>query len=178
MIDDIKKNDETFNEAIFLSRVDHIFIMLLDSILENDVRNVKHYLSEEIFNKFNDLVNSYKQRNVTRIFDETNVKSTEIIDSYVSNNMINVVVKLTSRYMDYIIDENGNYISGNNTRRIEKEHTIVFSKKLDSKELKEARRCIHCGKTLDINYSGICPYCKEPTDMSDFDYIITQIDLL
>ena len=178
MTNKILEYDNNFNEAIFLSRVDHIFIMILDSILEKDMIKVKHYLSEDVFNKFDKLVNEYKEKDVTRIFDEMNVKSTSITKVDVVDNKINIEVTLTSRYMDYFLDSEGNYISGNNTSRIEKDHRIVFSKDLDSKELKEARRCTNCGRTLDINDSGLCPYCNQVTDMSKYDYIITEMELI
>ena len=178
MIEKIKELDKNFNEALFLSRADHIFIMILDSILSQDMSTVKHYLSNDVYDKFTNLVNVYKDKNITRIFDEMNVKSTSIIDCNMLDNKINITVKLTSRYMDYFIDNNGNYISGNNTSRNEEDHEIVFTKDIHAKELGEARRCPNCGNTLDINVSGICPYCKETIDMSEFDYIITKMDLI
>ena len=178
MIEKITENDTNFNEALFLSKVDHIFIMILDAILENDMISVKHYLSDNVYNKFNDLVNTYKEKGLTRIFDEMNVKETKILDSYIQDNKINIEINLTSRYMDYFVDENGNFVSGNNQSRIEKEHRIIFSKNINAKKLQEARRCTSCGRTLDINNTGVCPYCKQVIDMSKYDYIITQMDLI
>ena len=77
--------------------------------------------------------------------------------------------------MDYFIDKDGNFISGINNHRIEKEHILKLSKPINSDNLSEARRCNHCGRTLDINKSGICPYCKEVIDISNKEYIITNI---
>ena len=47
---------------------------------------------------------------------------------------------------------------------------------MDTKVLNEARRCPTCGHSLDINASGVCPYCKQIIDMSNYDYILTEID--
>ena len=79
--------------------------------------------------------------------------------------------------MDYFVDENGEYLSGVNTHRIEKEYKIVLTKKKDAEELKEARRCPSCGNTLDINNTGVCPYCNNTIDMSDYDYIVTTMEV-
>ena len=178
MKEDIIKYDNTFDEAVFLSRVDHIFIMILDAIRDRDMSNVKHYLDGEIYQKFNDLITSYINNHKNRLFDEMNVKSTEIRDVNITDTSINIEVMLTSRYMDYFLDEDGNYISGINDHRIEKNHFITFTKNINSKELKSARRCPSCGATLDINHSGICPYCKNTIDMSEYDYIITKMEVL
>lgn len=176
MKDEIVKYDAYYNEAMFLSKVDHIFIMILDAIMDNDMSSVKHYLSDDIYQKYESLVNEYKEKGLTRLFDQMNVKSTDINRYDVNDNKLNIYVTIHARHMDYFIDENGNYVSGVNTHRIEKDYHITFTKKLDAKELKEARRCPSCGNTLDINDTGVCPYCKSTIDMSIYDYIITKID--
>ena len=105
-----------------------------------------------------------------------NVKSTDIIDYNVEDNKLNIIVNLVSRYMDYFINEDGEFECGINDHRIELTHKIVFTKKLDTKELGEVRRCPSCGHSLDINASGLCPFCNQTIDMSEYDYIITEID--
>jgi len=176
MVEEIQKYDTDFVEAEFLTKADHIFIMILSAIMENDLSSVKHYLSEDVYSNFNEMVKSYEKDNVVRLFDEMNVKSTDIIDYNVEDNKINIKVKLVSRYMDYFIDENGEFASGINDHRLELEHNIVFTKKLDTKDLGEVRRCPGCGHSLDINASGLCQYCGQTIDMSQYDYIITEID--
>jgi predicted lipid-binding transport protein (Tim44 family) len=175
MDDEIKKYDKEFDLAHFYTKVDHIFIMILNAIMERDISNVKHYLSNEIYEEYNKLINSYIEDKKIRLFDEMNVKSTDIIDVYKNDNGINIVVKLVSRYMDYFIDEDGEFKSGINDHRIELEHHITFTKRLDAKDLDEVRRCPSCGHSLDINASGLCPYCGQTIDMSDYDYIVTKI---
>ena len=176
MIEEIQKYDKDFTEATFLTKADHIFIMILSAIMENDLSSVKHYLSGDIYNHFDELVNSYKEDKLIRLFDEMNVKSTDIIDYNVEDNKLNIIVNLVSRYMDYFINEDGEFECGINDHRIELTHKIVFTKKLDTKELGEVRRCPSCGHSLDINASGLCPFCNQTIDMSEYDYIITEID--
>lgn len=173
----VEKYDKNYDEALFISKADHIFIMLLSAIMDNDLSSVKHYLSDEVYNNFNNLIETYKEKNYIRLFDEMNVKSTEITDTTFKDNKINIYITLTSRYMDYFVDSEGEYISGINDHRIEKRHKIVFTKDLNSKEFNDAKRCPSCGSTLDINNSGVCPYCKNIIDMKEYDYIITKLDV-
>lgn len=79
--------------------------------------------------------------------------------------------------MDYFNDENGNYINGENQRRLENEKIIVVSKRLNNIEIDGIIRCKNCGHSLDISSSNICNYCKETFDMIDYSYIISEIDL-
>ena len=80
------------------------------------------------------------------------------------------------KYMDYFINEDGEFVSGTDDHRLEISHRIVFTKKLDTKELKEVRRCPYCGHSLDINASGLCSYCNQTINMSEYDYIVTEIN--
>ena len=177
MIEEIKKYDTNFDESIFLSKADHIFIMLLDAIRDRDLSNVKHYLSNDIYERYNSLVNMYISDKKIRLFDEMNVKSTEIKNVSITEDSINIEVLLTSRYMDYFVNEEGNYLYGTNDHRVEKENHLVFTKKKVAKELGTARRCPSCGNTLDINHTGVCPYCNSTIDMSEYDYVLTSIEV-
>ena len=176
MTEEIIKYDSSFTEATFLTKAEHIYMMMLDAVMEKDLNEVKHYLSEKVYEYLNSMVSDYTSRNVIRIFDETNVKTSSIDSYYTDEETINIVVNLTSRYMDYFIDDDGNYLYGTNDHRVEREHRIVFTKKFNVKHLNEARPCPSCGHSLDVNASGVCPYCKQVIDMSNYDYIVSEID--
>ena len=65
------------------------------------------------------------------MYDETNVKETIIENVEILEDKINIKVKLISRYMDYLIDEDANFISGNNSSRIEKNNYLTFNFKFN-----------------------------------------------
>ena len=177
MINEIKNYDQSFLETNFLSNVDHIIMLLINGISDRNLSNVKHYLPSNIYNKFNDLINDYKNKKIIRKFDEANIKSSEILHYSINNDIINNKGKVITRYMDYFNDENGNYINGENQRRLENEKIIVVSKRLNNIEIDGIIRCKNCGHSLDISSSNICNYCKETFDMIDYSYIISEIDL-
>ena len=175
MLEEIKKYDSNFNESVFINKADRIFIMILDAIMEKNINNIKHYISDNVYNDLNQLVSSYNEKNIIRIFDEMNIKSTEIMNVNIYDNKLFITVKLISRYMDYFIDpDTGNYISGINDHRIETEHIIEFVKNIDAKEIGITINCNTCGNSMNVNDSGICPFCKNIIDMSKYDYIIHQ----
>lgn len=178
MKEQILEYDKSFDESVFLSRIDHVFIMVLSAIMDNDMSSVKHYLSDDVYNKFDSLVKGYEKDGKIRLFDEMNIKSSEISNVEISDNKINITCHIVTRYMDYFLDSNGEYLSGINDHRIETDHYVVFSKRLDAEELKSARRCPNCGSTLDINNSGICPYCNSVFNLEKYDYIVTSMDLV
>jgi hypothetical protein len=110
------------------------------------------------------------------MYDELNVKSSEITNITETEDEIIVNVTLISRYMGYYIDENGNVISGDNTRAYEHTNYLTLTKKKTSANLKAARQCPNCGANIDVNNDGRCKYCGGTFNTEDFDYILTKIE--
>lgn len=177
MIDEIKKYDKTFNESSFIGKVDRIFMMTLDSIMQKDINVVDHYANDNVCNKLSTLIEEYKEKNIIRLFDEANIKSTNISDVSFKDNHIYITVSLVARYMDYFIDEDGNFISGINDHRIEKEYTLTFVKDINAKELGIVTKCPSCGNTLNSNVSGLCSFCRNIIDMENYEYILFDINI-
>ena len=177
MIEEIKKYDTSFNEATFISKVDRILMMTLDAIMQKDIKIVDHYASDNVCNSLNALITEYKNKNIIRLFDESNVKSTKITGYDIKDDNIYIYVDLVSRYMDYFIDDNGNYISGINDHRVEKLNKLVFVKNLNAKKRGIVTKCPSCGNSLNANVSGLCSYCHQIIDMYKYEYILCNINL-
>ena len=111
MTQEILKYDNNFDESEFISKVDRIFIMFLDSIMHKDITMVDHYANDLVCSYASKLIEEYTNKNIIRLFDEANIKSTNIIDFKIIDNKYVIKVELISRYKDYFIDqESGNYI--------------------------------------------------------------------
>ena len=106
MLNELIELDSTFSESKFKTKVDNIFVMLHISIMTNDLERVKHFLSNEVYKNFEERLKYLNNNNQIQMFDELNVKSTEIEDIEINNETFIIKVKLVSRYMDYIIDKN------------------------------------------------------------------------
>ena len=110
------------------------------------------------------------------MFDELNVKSTDIINVEITDTKYIITVRLISRYMDYIIDkESSNFKRGNNTSRIEKENILVFEKNRSAKVQGVVRFCPNCGHPMDVNKSGYCEFCHSTYNQENYDWVLTSI---
>ncbi len=165
-----------FNEAMFKTKVDNIFVKLFTSIMKGDLSDVDHFISDEVKNKYMTYINELKSKNERQMYDELNVKDTKILSRKELEDKEVIEVEIISRYMDYIIDiDTGETIKGDNTRRIEKRNILVFEKKNDTKDIKLVRKCPGCGASISVNTSGKCDYCGTIYNLEDYDYILTDI---
>ncbi|MCI9434635.1 MAG: TIM44-like domain-containing protein [Bacilli bacterium] len=177
MLNELIRLDNTFSESKFKTKVDNIFVMLHISLMTNNLDRVKHFISNKVFNNFNERLNNLNNNNQIQMFDELNVKSTEIQNIEITNDNFIITVKLTSRYMDYVINKDTKkLISGNNSHRIEKTNILTFTKIRDFKIQDSVRKCPSCSANMNVNNTGKCEYCGTIYNNKDYDWILENIE--
>ena len=176
-MDELINLDPTFTESSFKTKVDNIFVMLHIALMTDNMKRVDHFISDDIYQKFNERLNDLNNKNERQMFDELNVKSTEIIDVDITDKKYIITVKIISRYMDYIVDKTTNrYKRGNNTSRIEKTNILVFEKFRNAKVQGVVRFCPNCGHPMDVNKTGYCEFCHSTYNQENYDYVLTSIE--
>lgn len=176
MINELIKHDTNFNEASFKSYIDNIFVKLLTSVMVDEIDKVKHFLSDTVYNEYQEKIEKLKKQQKIQMYDELNVKTSNISNIEITDNLFKITVNLTARYMDYQLSSStGKLINGDNTKRIEVPYKLVFTKKRDFSQYDIVRKCKTCGATLSINTSGQCEFCKTIYNQSEYDYILESI---
>ena len=168
---------DNFNDAMFLSKVDNVFVKIFTAVMLDELDDVKHFMSDKIYldlknNNIN--LNNLGQR---QMYDEINVKSSRIDSINQDGDSYIIEVSLDARYMDYIIDLNsGEKVFGDDTRRIEVPYKLIFKKDINSSNQGMVRRCPGCGHPMDINDSGKCDYCGTIYNLEEYDFILDSIE--
>ena len=176
MFEELLKVDPSFSESMFKTKVDNTFIMLFTSVMMKEMENVKHMLSDEVFNKYNSYVEELTKNEETQMYDMLNVAETEISNIEITDEAIKIHVSLLSKAYDYVMDSNGHIIRGQDQRREEIRYYLTFSKKIGFKDHKDIRKCPGCGASIDTNLSGKCEYCDTIYNAVDYDYILSEIE--
>ncbi len=172
---DISNYDNNYSDYNFISYVDNLFVQVNLAYMKKEIDNIDHFVGDDIYNLLK--VKLEKLGNNTEMFDEMNVKSTEIINKKVEDNNIIIDVKLVSRSVNYIIDSSGKVISGDSNNRIEKTNILTFVKKVNAVNT-IARHCPSCGGNIDVNRNGKCPYCGSIYDLENHDFVLVKWEVL
>lgn len=176
IVKEIIKQDPNFNEATFKSYVDNVFVKMYSAIMYDELETVRHFMSPAVYEAFTTKLDDLNRRNIRQMYDELNVKSTEIVDFEMTETEFTITVKLISRYLDYYLNkETGDFVSGDQETRVEKENLLNLTKKRDFLTQKMARKCPGCGASIDVNNKGLCSYCGQTYNLDDYDYIVTGI---
>jgi len=165
-----------FNEVDFKSKITNMFIQYLTGIMKNNIDEVKHFLKEQPISYANNIIKNMISLNRRQMYDELNVSQINITKTEnIEDNTI-YTISLLAKYLDYQLDlNNGNLVSGNNNRRIEKTYFLKIIKNNNAKEQGLIRRCPSCGHSIDVNYNGKCEYCGTIYNQEDYDYQILEV---
>lgn len=130
--------DKNYNESMFITRVNNIFIKLFTGIMFNNLDDVRHNISDNVYNYALNIIEENKKNNLRRMYDELNIKSTDIDKIYNDDNYYIIEVIITARYLKYFIKlDSGNYVSGDRNNRILEHYKLIFKKTRNTKEQKK-----------------------------------------
>lgn len=178
-IDEFMREVPDFNTSMFLSKVNNIFVKLLTSVMLNELNQVDHFISDDVYNYYNDIINRLNSHHQRQMYDELNVKNSNIKSINKVGDKYVVKVLLTARYMDYIFDLNtGSKVSGNDQSRIEVNYELIFVRNINVDEQGIARKCPACGAPIDVNNSGKCEYCGAIYNQEDYDFVLDGIGII
>ena len=89
-----------FSLPMFITKVNNIFVMYYTAIMMDDEKRVAHFLSDEVYEELKERIAKLNAANEREMFDELNVKTTEISDIIDADDEYIIKVTLISRYMD------------------------------------------------------------------------------
>ena len=129
LLQNLLKEDKDFTEAKFKAKADNIFIQLYTAVMKQDLTRVKHFLSDDLYKKFEEKVRLLNERNVIQIYGELNVSETRITQISENEDNFEIEVNLLTKYLDYQIDkQTKKIVSGDNEVRTEKVMRLLFTK--------------------------------------------------
>lgn len=176
-VQELIEKDNTFTEADFIAKVDNTYIMYLSAIMTGNLPRVDHKIGDELYKKAQQKLDLLNKNNQRQMYDELNVKTSNILSIDETEDKYIIKVNLISRYMDYIVDKNTNeFISGNNTSRVEIQNILTFEKNKNAKDFKNIKKCPTCGASIDFNNNGQCPFCKNIFNTEDYDWVLISIE--
>ena len=109
MIDKIILTDNKFDIEIFNRNLEKLFMDIIDSIEKRDIDSIKNYVASDVYYKLNIMINTYKEKNISRTFKNVNIESIDIENVDITDNFITIdtIVKVS------FIDSFKGYITNN-----------------------------------------------------------------
>lgn len=180
-LSDLMERDPGFSEARFLEDVANLYIRLQNAWTDKNLEPVRARLSEELFAASRRGVDQYIKNRRTNHVDRITVLGTEITGCTKDSLYDTIQVLLNTRITDYVTDDaTGMVVSGDMSREkfMTYRWTLIrpLGKQTAVSGTVTAKYCPHCGAPLDLNQSGVCPYCRSVLTSGDHDWVLTKIE--
>ena len=77
-LDEFKKLDSTFNESMFITKVNNMFVKFFTNIMMDRLPEVNHFVSDKVYEYGESIINAVKSKGWRQMYDELNVKESKI----------------------------------------------------------------------------------------------------
>lgn len=176
-MNEILKYDKDFSESKFITYVNNVFIQIYTALMTKEIENIKHFVTDDVYEQLKQKVDILNQKGLIQMYDELNVAKTDILHYQIEDHQMIIQVMILSRYLDYFVDLDGNYVSGNRDSRVSRNNYLTFMKKIDFQTVGTVNKCPGCGASIDVNASGICPYCGTVYNQEDKNWILSSMKM-
>lgn len=175
MYDELMKYEQGFNPDMFLTKVNNIFVLMMNGIMFQNLQSVTSWLNDNVRQKLLTMINDLKHNDLIQMYDELNVKNTYVRKVEILDDRYRIEVEIEARYLDYRLNNTTKQIvSGNNESRVLTINNLVFELKKDHKDLGMVMHCPNCGANIDYNATGYCSFCNQQLPKEDYDWILVD----
>ena len=169
--------DPEHDWSSFERRVDMIFHEFQIAWSARDLKSMRPFLSDCLFQTQSYWVEAYKQQRLRNVTERARITRREIVK--ISSDLFYdaVTVRLWGTGLDYTVDENNKLVGGSTTR--ERDYTEYWTLIRGSERKGRSsteKTCPNCCAPLNINMAGVCEHCNVKITSGEFDWVLSKIE--
>ena len=182
-IEEYLQIDPSFNAEQFRDKVSNLYVQFQNAWQKKDLSPLRPYLTDTYYSQMDNQLGRYRNSGQTNIVDRIAVLKTELMGWKQESGYDEMIVRLDTRIVDYVIDDNtGNIVRGSKTdeKFMTYEWTLVRTTgvKTSRSTGTTGQTCPYCGASVNINQSAVCEYCGSVLTTDKFDWAVSNIKAL
>ena len=180
----VKATDELFNKEEFIAWAKDLFITLQTSWMGRDIETLRTFQTPELFEQSKRQLQGYIDRKQINMLERICVNSANLMSFEQSGDKDILAVKLNTRMIDYIIDENTKaVVKGDKDKNIYSTYKFTFIRKTGVKtkpgmKTVNTTNCPNCGAPTQITSAGKCNYCGSVITTGEYNWVLSSIEKL
>ena len=179
---EVKAIDELFNKEEFISYAKDVFVKLQEAWTARDWNAVRVFETNELFDQHYKQLQGYINNKQINMLERICVKSARLADFKQSGDKDILSVHLSSKMIDYIInEETGKVIKGNRTTDRHSTYRLTFVRKTGVKtkagtNVITTTNCPNCGAPTHITSAGECEYCGSVVVTGEYNWVLSNLE--
>lgn len=177
-LDALKQRDPKFDQQAFLRKVGKAFVALQKAWSDQDMKRVRHYVSDGILERFSLQIEMQKAEGYRNNMEDVKILSTEIVAVDSDQHFDSIHVEIRAQAKDTDVDlETGKKIRTNTTAPFTEYWS--FLRKPGAQTLEKGGLvegfCPNCGAPLELSDAGRCENCDSLVSSGEYDWVIAEI---
>lgn len=176
----IRARDPAFDEAAFLRRVKNGFLKTQEAWSRQDMRAVRAFLSDGVFERFRIYLEMQKALGFRNAMEGVSVLASAVIQAESDPHFDTLHVRIDAAATDYDVSLEGRKVLRNEMKRQEPFTEIwSFLRRPGAKTLAKPGliegACPNCGSPLEIADSAKCGACDSWVNSGEYDWVLAEI---
>ena len=176
----IKDKDPEFSELPLIEKTVKIFTKVQKAWKEQDMRPVRHLVSDGIYERFSLQLDIQKNSLIRNVISNINIINTQLVAVESDHYFDTVHIMITASSVDYYErTDNGKQVSGNIMHAEPFTEFWSLLRRPGAKTLSSSGiiedSCPNCGTPLELSDSVICPSCKAIINSGEYDWVLAEI---
>lgn len=167
---------------MFEDRVSTAFFKIQEAWCKRDMNIARAFITDSVLRRFNMQLEEYRQNKTYNKLEGLSLGNVETLDITLDANIERIDVHITATAKDYIVNETGEYVSGDKSQFATWDEKWGFVRTAGVKTNEEksvfSEKCPNCGAPLKVNTTGECEYCRSNITTGKFDWVLSEITQL
>lgn len=174
---ELAAKDPSFALEAFLKRVGLVFGQFQQSWSACDLRGMRPFLSDTLFQAQMYWIEAYKSQGLRNVTENARITAVEPVKVSSDAWFDTLTVRVFATGLDYTVDTAGKVVAGSRTREKPYSEYWTFIRGAGKQGKPRADlACPRCGAPLAINMSGECEYCTARVTSGEYDWVLSRIE--
>lgn len=174
----IRAKDPGFDRDVFLGQVQRVFFLVEEAWTQRNSDMSRQVMADGLWQQHRFQIESYESAGKRNVLDGLAVLSLTILAVHVDDNYDTITVRILASSADYDVDAAGKVVRGSRDPGQWAEDW-TFQRAAGARTPQGGGtltdRCPNCGAPLQLDFSGVCHYCKALVSSGTYDWVLARI---
>jgi hypothetical protein len=158
--------------------VQRTFFLVEEAWADQNADMSRQVMADGLWQQHRFQIESYRNGGKRNCLDGLTVESLTMIAVHTDDNYDTITVRISARSADYDLDSHGKVVRGSRDMEPWAEDW-TFQRAAGAKTPEAggtlADHCPNCGAPLQLDFTGVCHYCKALVSQGTYDWVLARI---
>jgi hypothetical protein len=175
---ELVREDPAITQEALHARLQLIYNELNAGWTRGDLKGVRPFVSDGLFDYLQYWMTSYRQQGVRNVLEGMRLAEWKLARLVRDASFDSLTFRIWGSGRDFMArQKTGEVVSGDpHTDRFYSEYWTLIRGSAVRGAPRADKSCPHCGASLDVNMAGECEHCGTKVTSGDFDWVLSKIE--